>query len=313
VTATQVKIVNNHWYVNGEIANPGTRAEGLLMNVRMVNSTFEDLSQPRLDAWDITDRFIRRIPEYASSGVGAFTICLQGGYPGYLGAVNSAFDANGSLKKGYLERVRYVIEACDRVKVIVILGCYYQLQSGILRDEAAVRQGITNTVDWVRENDFTNVVLEVANEFGQDGFSHTILRKSAGIVELINIAKQIMPGLLVSASRQGDLGIVPEVCMRGDFSLVHLNRVALEQYPALLQEIKAFGKPVVCNEDRKTGTEGAMAAEVSVENGCSWGLNVRDVNQYNPPFRFNGIADDPLVYMKLKDLTSRIPQGIRNK
>jgi hypothetical protein len=59
-----------------------------------------------------------------SQGVRAFTFCLQGGMPGYEGAVNSAFNPDGTLREPYMKRVRRVIEACDRLGVAVILGCY---------------------------------------------------------------------------------------------------------------------------------------------------------------------------------------------
>src|SRR5262245_36541391 len=89
--ATKVSISNDRWLINGRPTNPGSAAEGLLMNVRMVNATFEDLSgnKPGFDAAANTDRFITNIPAYAAHGVNAFTICLQGGMPGYEGAVNS--------------------------------------------------------------------------------------------------------------------------------------------------------------------------------------------------------------------------------
>jgi hypothetical protein len=54
-----------------------------------------------------------KIPEYVANGVNAFTISLQGGTPGYEGAINTAFDANGSTRKAYLQRVEKVIWACD--------------------------------------------------------------------------------------------------------------------------------------------------------------------------------------------------------
>jgi len=62
--------------------------------------------------------------------------------PGYEGAVNSAFESDGSLRPDYLARVERVIRACDRHGLAVILGLYYQRQSKILRDDAAVRAGV---------------------------------------------------------------------------------------------------------------------------------------------------------------------------
>jgi len=50
VTDTRVSIVKDRWHINGTATCPGAKAEGLLMNVRMVNCTFEDLKRPDFDA-----------------------------------------------------------------------------------------------------------------------------------------------------------------------------------------------------------------------------------------------------------------------
>ncbi len=78
---TTVSIVGDKWYFNDQIINPGSPAEGLLMNVRMVNTIFEDRGYelekllPGFDRDTNTDAFIAKIPEYVRSGVNAFTIC----------------------------------------------------------------------------------------------------------------------------------------------------------------------------------------------------------------------------------------------
>ncbi len=77
---TKVSISQDRWLINGQPTNPGTPCEGLLMNVRMVNATLEDLSgrRPEFDAAANTDEFIKAIPAYAAHGVNAFTLCLSG-------------------------------------------------------------------------------------------------------------------------------------------------------------------------------------------------------------------------------------------
>src|SRR2546427_13016953 len=109
---TRVSIVNGQWHLNGEVTYRGAKAEGLLMNVRMVNAVFEDRKRPDFDAEANTDAFVRQIPSYVAHGVRAFTLNLQGGMPGYEGSVNSGFNPDGSLRDSYLKRVRQVIEAC---------------------------------------------------------------------------------------------------------------------------------------------------------------------------------------------------------
>ncbi len=301
---THVSIVGNQWRINGTVTYPGTKAEGLLMNVRMVNCVFEDLKRPNFDPEKNTDEFIAEVPDYVAHGVRAFTVNLQGGMPGYEGAVNSAFNSDGTLRQSYLRRVRRVITACDEQGVVVILGCFYQRQDQVLKDENAVRAGLVNAVRWVKACGFTNVVLEVANEFGHSGFDHALLRTPEGQVELIRLAKQTAPHLLVSTSALGHGRQHEPVAAAGDFLLVHFNSVSLREIPDRLAALKHFGKPIVCNEDAKEGEQGASAAELCVANGASWGLMLQKTNQHFP-FSFKGAADDPLVYAKLKELTSR--------
>jgi hypothetical protein len=110
---THVAVKKDQWYLNDVVTYPGAKAEGRLMNVRMVYAVFEDTRRPEFAAEANTDRFLLALPDYVRHGVRAFTINLQGGMPGYEGAVNSAFDPDGNLREGYLRRVRRVIEACD--------------------------------------------------------------------------------------------------------------------------------------------------------------------------------------------------------
>lgn len=57
------------------------------MNTRMVNAIFEDLARDDFDPETNTGEFIAAIPSYFSAGVNAFTLNLQGGMPGYEGAL----------------------------------------------------------------------------------------------------------------------------------------------------------------------------------------------------------------------------------
>lgn len=307
--ATKVAIVDGQWQLNGKVTYAGSKAEGLLMNVRMVNAVFEDANdatRPQgFDADANTEAFLKQIPSYAASGVRAFTICLQGGHCGYEGAVNSAFKADGALRESYLKRVRRVIEACDQHGVAVILGCYYQRQDQILKDETAVRAGVVNAAKWIDECRFTNVVLEVANEYAHAGFDHPILKTSAGEAELIALAKRTAPGLLVSTSGLGSGGLPAQVAEACDFLLIHFNSTKLADIPARIAALKKYGKPIVCNEDDKVGAEAAQAAERSVAAKASWGFMHSAVNQYFPKLSFGGPADDPDVYAALRRLTAQ--------
>ena len=301
---TTVSIDGVKWQIDGQITCPGAAAEGLMMNVRMVNSTFEDRKRKDFDPGENTDRFISRIAEYNSSGVRAFTLNLQGGFPGYEGAVNSAFRPDGSLRKNYLSRIKRVIDECDKHGMVVILGLFYQRQDQILRDEQAVKKGVVNAVSWVKENGFTNVVIEIANEYDHGGFNHDIIKTAEGEVELIRLVKKTVPGLLVSTSGLGHGRMNDLVAKEADFILIHFNGTKVKDIPQRIGALKKYNKPIVCNEDDKVGNVAATALQASVENSCSWGFMHKNVNQYQP-FEFNGCDDDRKVYDKFKEVTEK--------
>ena len=306
---TRISIKDGCWFLNGHPTYHGAEAEGLLMNVRMVNTTFEDRERPQFDVEGNTNAFLTALDDYVASGVGGITLNLQGGFPGYEGAVNSAFNPDGSLRRQYLQRVKRVIEACDRKGIVVVLGCYYQRQDQILKDTGAVRAGVVNVVKWIEASGFSNVVLEIANEFNHSGFDHRVLKTSEGQVELIGLARRTLPGLLISTSGLGNGRLPDDVARASDFLLIHFNDTGLKDIPKRIEALKKYGKPIVCNEDDKLGDEAAEAARRSVANGASWGFMHKTANQYWP-FKFEGIEDDPAVYSMVKKLTTAKGTGV---
>ncbi|MFP4056200.1 MAG: hypothetical protein ACLF0G_04960 [Candidatus Brocadiia bacterium] len=306
-TDTWLALLHGRWYINGQITYPGASAEGLLMNVRMVNAVFEDRNPETcpegFDPEANTDAFVARVPDYVRHGIRAFTLSLQGGMPGYEGALNSAFRPDGSLRAAYLERVERAIRAADRAGAAVILTCFYQRQDQVLRDAEAVRAAVAHAARWVRERGLANVVLEIANEYPHGGFDHELLRSPQGIAELIALARQAAPGLLVSASGLGNGRCDREVCEAADLVLIHFNGTSVADIPARVEALRGTGKAIVCNEDDKTAERGARAAEAAVAAGCSWGLMLKRANQY-VPFQFRGHRDAPRIYATLRALTS---------
>jgi len=315
-TQTVVSIKNDKWYLNGRITNERSPAEGLLMNVRMVNSVFEDRGDKLPEEFQDfnpgknTQNFISGIPEYSSNGVNAFTIGLQGGMPGYEGAINTAFEGDGKLRPDYMQRVERVIREADRNSAVVILSCFYQRQhshSGMLYSRGDILNAVKNTVSWIKTKRFGNVVLEISNEFMHDGFLYwgegKWLVSIKGQVELIEYAKSLHPGLLVSTSGMGNGQMADSIVQAADYVTIHFNSTRLENYGERITTLRKSGKPVICNEDDKTGSDGAAALAQSVLNGCSWGYMNNEKNQYMP-FMFEGVKDDTVVYNLMKKITT---------
>lgn len=312
---THVNIEGNKWHINGAITNQGSLAEGLLMNVRMVNAVFEDRGEgwkKEVDAFDPeqnTQTFIDHIPEYVDLGVNAFVISLQGGLPGYEGAINTAFEPDGELRKSYTDRVDKVIRAADQQGAVIILSCFYQRQRDhdfALENKQAIINAVRNTASWIAAQGFTNTVLEIANEYAHGGYKgwpdSDWLVSEEGQVELIEAAKAVHPDLLVSSSGMGNGEFPESVAEAADFLLIHFNNTALENYDDKINPLKKYGKPIVCNEDDKVGKAGAAALTYSVLNGAGWGFMESGVNQHIP-FEFKGKEDDPEVYLMFNNMT----------
>ncbi|MCR9293266.1 MAG: serine hydrolase [bacterium] len=295
--------------INDQPTNAGSVCEGLLMNVRMVNATFEDLGRSDFDASENTDEFIASLDDYSAHGVNAVTLCLQGGMPGYEGAVNSAFASDGSLRADYIKRVEKAIRACDQRGIAVILSLFYQRQSKILEDETAVRAGLVNAVQWISNRQFRNVLVEIANEYPHPGFVHNIIRTPQGQSTLLRLAKQTAPELLFTASGLGHGKIDSAVAEACDFLTPHWNGTQVEDIPARVDALKRYNKPIVCNEDDKVGPQAIAALRATVASGAGYGLMLKDHNQ-TFPFRFEGAADATLYYATLKSLTSRAARGV---
>ena len=304
VASTRLSIDGRLFRINGNITYRGQPAEGALMNVRMVNSVFEDTRRPSFNPGANTDEFLGRMREYVSLGVRAFTISLQGGFPGYEGAKNTAFLANGSLSSTYLTRVARVIERADALGAVIILSLFYQRQDQYLADDGAIRAGVINVADWLRRKGFRNVILEIVNEYGHSGYDHAILRSDAGVAGLVRLAKSRYSALPVAASYLRGGMVTSQVAAASDLILVHFNSVALSDIPARIRALRnAYpGKPVVCNEDSRTGSAAAAAASATVNGGASYGLMVEKKNQWYP-FYFYGRRDDPTAYDRFVTLT----------
>lgn len=316
-TKTEVSIAGEQWLINGQAILIGSPAEGLLVNVRVVNAVFEDNSLAAQEHLpkdftpdENTARFISKIPDYFNHGIRAFTISLQGGMPGYEGAVNTAFNADGSLKDEYLDRVARVITAADRQGAVVIVSCFYQRQhshSFALNGKDAILKAVENVARWIQEKEFSNVVLEVSNEFSHGGYNKwkdgEWLRSVDGQIELIRHVKRLAPNLLVSTSGMGS-GLIPEpIAREADYIILHFNRTPLNLIPERIKQARSYGKPVLCNEDDKTGEVGAEAARLSISAGAGWGFMHIEKNQ-TVPFEFDGANDDTAVYHMLQDLTT---------
>jgi hypothetical protein len=276
----------------------GTSIEGLLLNARLVQAIFDDLNPATrhhfaypdgsFDAARNTREFVAAMPAWRAAGLLGMTVNLQGGSPfGYGARVpwhNSAFRADGSLRHDYLERLALVLDAADRLGMVVILGLFYFHQDQRLADEAAVIRAVDDTVDWLLGAGYRNVVIEIANEIGGGMFHHPIIEVGRGH-ELIARVQQRSTGrvpnqagrLLASTSMM--FGHPPgRIMALADVVLLHGNAA---KRPAQLggaidtcrAEPAYRGQPIVVNEDDHFEFDRPDSAMLTaLRRRASWGL-----------------------------------------
>ncbi len=245
---------------------------------------------PDTGEWDAernTSEFVAMLPEYRARGLIAFTVNLQGGAPcGYyrqeqfrehirkIGMSvadeklwtgvpgpdsqpwhNSAFDAEGGLKRPYMDRLSKILDEADALGMVAIVGLFYQGQDERLKDEKAVRRAVDNACGWLLGQGYTNAVVEINNECNTR-YEHEILQPQR-VHELIEQARGVTHGgrrLLVSTSYGGRRVPDDSVAKAADFILMHGNGVTdPNRIVEMVEQARALPgyttKPVLFNED----------------------------------------------------------------
>ena len=303
---TRVSTTDGFWEINGKPTYEGTDAEGLLLGVRMVNATFNDRNPAtRPDGFDPdknTEAFLKSLPGYFSQGINTILLNLQGGYPGYVKARNSAFSPDGSLRKDDLRRIASVIEACDKEGAAVILGYFSPGQDQSLKDEVAVRAAVKKAGEWLQRSGYTNVLIQIAEEHTSKKYKHAILSSPEGCASLIKAAQSANPKLKVSAGGAPNGRVATEIGDEANVLFPRFNSTPLERINLMVVKLGKRSKAIVCVDDSKTGAVAAEALKICVQSLCSWTYSNPKRNQHYP-FTYRGAADDPPVYAEMKKLT----------
>ena len=289
-----ILINNQKTYADIEGSNPN--AHGLLMNARFIQGIFDDKANPERfaifghDHWDPeanTDRLIAALPDWYRYGLRAFTVGLQGGGPvltvdDWSTIDNNPFGPDGTnFDPAYAARLDRLIKAADDIGMVVIVSFLYASQGPRLKDGKAVRNAVTRASRFLRENNYSNVIIEVANEYDLYGFSnHPIIQSNEGMASLIELARKESGGLPVGASGTGGFSN-KEVAEASDIILIHGNGLTRQGYYNQIKTIKNWNlnKPIVCNEDSPC----ISRLEVAYQTRTSWGYYNNHTKQDVPP------------------------------
>jgi hypothetical protein len=191
---TTVSIEKQAFLINGEPTHKGRmfngmKIEGLLLNARLVQGIFDDLSPRTREMWKYpngaafdaqrnTREFVAAMPLWRKHGLISFTINLQGGSPqGYSKDQpwhNSAFTEAGELRPAYMERLEKILDRADELGMAPIVGYFYFGQAHRFADEAAVIRATEKATDWLLEKGYRNVLIEIANESNHERYPQII-------------------------------------------------------------------------------------------------------------------------------------------
>lgn len=300
-----LSIEGSRFLINGKLTYseyPGCpeRYRGLLMNARFIQGIFDDKERPErfcrfgrsFDAERNTQELIDALPQWHEKGLRAITVGFQGGGPCFTvdseTINNNPFSQDGkSMDEDYRDRMKKIIEAADRIGMVVIVSCFYGPQSRFLRDDRAVMEAVKTAANWLRDERFTNVIFEVANEHDIDAYKiHPVLYNDGGIVELMEIARRESGGIPVGCSGTGAY-FSESITKASDVVLIHGNNMSRQVlYNQIRQVIAcAEGKPVVCNED----SQALGNMQVALNAGISWGY-YNNLTKQEPPARW-GITE----------------------
>lgn len=307
---TEVTIEGGQFHINGIptyegqtwITSSGEEypIEGLLMNARLIQGTFDDMNPktrgqwayPDTREWDPdrnTQEFVDAMASWREHGMLGITVNLQGGCPyGYCGEQrwdNSAFAPDGSLRKRFMNRLEDILDRADELGMVAILGYFYFGQDGNLEDESAVMRAVENATEWVLKKGYRNVIVEVNNECNVRYDDHPILQCDR-VHELIERVKSIEHNgrsLYASTSLAGGSVPLPNIIGASDYILLHGNGVENpERIVEMVREVREMEKyspmPIVFNEDdqpwridEQGWSEEGNNFVASVKNYASWG------------------------------------------
>jgi hypothetical protein len=311
------------------------RLKGLLLNHRVINGIFDDLNPshdydgdgrddfayPDTGVWDPdvnTLSLIEAMRTWREQGVIAFTIGLQGGNPYRSCPIppglsteaidGGAFNPDGSLRRPFMTRLKWVLDAAAELDMVPIINYFYQ--GGVRRiAEDRIESAVDNATQWLLDQDYTSLVIDLANECSSGSYwpalrpdaIHGLLYRIKDTVDLRasqdGRARRFWVGASLGprASRAEALAELPAAFLRAsDLLMLHGNELATADIRAAIVTARERMRtvlnrqlPIVYNEDIQatptdpTADNGGDLAhlEACIEAGASWGNLIRSHQQ----------------------------------
>ena len=295
------------------------KARGKLMGIRLSEALFDGtgLSGKAFDPDRNTGRVIQALDLYAEYGIRAITVSLQGSRDDgsssattelgsgalSMGPVQfSAFEPDGALKSGWMARLGRLLQAADRKGMVVCVTYFSHGREEMFDSTGAIVAAARNVTDWLIENNFRNVVIDVADswngaasEWGQGNFiPEYISYLVEDVRERFHGADFALP---IGASTDGSMTYPASLAQICDVVLVRGDGRSPGQKRSRLRELEANLRPVwmVGDDNGREISEANLLREVSsaaevFQNGAGWTYRPwRQVRR--PPFVYQPAPD----------------------
>jgi folate-dependent phosphoribosylglycinamide formyltransferase PurN len=241
------------------------------------------------------------LPTYAQHGIRLVTVGLQGGCPSSIAGhtcpggdhewIVSAFNADGSLKPAWMNRLKEVITAADHNGIVVMVQFFYHGQNQRVNNpDSAIAQkaAVNNITDWLVSGGYSNVLVETANECNAGYEAYTDCPNEAAVIKQVQDRSAATGHRLATAVSYTGGGMPSDdVLALEDFVLLHGNGIDGSALQALIGRVKSDSAyqghktPIVVNED-STSIDNMNAA---VSAGVSWGYLDTGTNNYQDGFQ----------------------------
>ena len=236
---TNIKIINNKFYINDIAANRGNfLSEGKLIGIYTDMCVFFD------NHFDIAKNkrgFIENLTDWKKSGVNLITVGLQSPNPFEeyykkareqdkskdISFNSSALNPDGSLNFDYLENAEEIIKAADNLGFAVLVNILSSACEDIFDDEFAILNGVFNAVDWLLDKNFSNVLVNLTD------ISHTFYKSSVlNGGRIINILKSVREKVKDNI-----------ICGAGIKSFTNISEKNIGEYIKMSDFIPFYSKP----------------------------------------------------------------------
>ena len=306
---TDIKIINNKFYINNIMANQGNHySEGKLIGVYTDMCSFFDNNL--LDVEHNKREFIKNLSIWQDFGVNLITVGFQGPNPfdeyykkarerdksQNISFNSSALKSDGSLEFDYLENAEEIIRAADHLNYIVLVNILSSSCEDIFEDEFAIINGIFNIIGWILKKNFSNIIVNITD------VAHTFYKSSVltgnGIIKILkSIKEKTKDKLIIGAGIKTFVSMseknICEYIKLSDFIPIYTNSVintkSFHNTKKMIENIYFF-KKIMRDTGRKIPIIMAKGDDLSdrhnsygknnlteaLENGISWCYYDRD-------------------------------------